>query len=74
MHFNSDDTAGFLEKLVFQQFWKKNVFILNYQLIFLQSGRFSGKMNWIRAQLDLAVYPVFLKLESHLKIEVHTCT
>ena len=54
MHSYSDGTSGFLGKIVFfNNFSKSVVLILHYQLPFLQSGRFLGKINWNWAQLDL---------------------
>ena len=43
-----------MEKFIyFNNFGKSIVLILYYQLPFLKSGRFPGKMNWTGAQLDL---------------------
>ena len=56
MHFNSDGTTGFLGKITFfSNFGKSVVLILYYELLFLQSGRFPGMMNWTGTQLDLAI-------------------
>ena len=40
--------------LFFNNFGKSIVLILYYQLPFLQSYQFSGKLNWNEVQLDLA--------------------
>ena len=54
MHFNSHGTAGFFWKISScNNFDKSVVLILNYQMPFLQSGRFSDKM-WTGAYQDLA--------------------
>ena len=46
MRFDYDGTTEFLEKISFlTNFNKSVVFTLNYQLLFLQSGQFPGKMN-----------------------------
>ena len=55
MLFNSDGTFGFLGKMnFFNNVSKTVVLILYYQLPFLQSGQFPGKMKWTGAQLNLA--------------------
>ena len=70
MHLNSDSTYLPLDE-VFKIFGKS---VYTTSLPFLQSGRFPDKMNCTGAQLDLAIYPVFLKFETHFKIEVRSCT
>ena len=48
--------------------------VLYYQQPFFQSGQFPGKMNWTACSWIFRVYPAFLKLETHLKIDVRTRT
>ena len=50
MHSNSDGATGFLGKVIFNNFGKSVIINLHYQLPFLRSGRFPGKMNWTVAQ------------------------
>ena len=54
ININSDDSTGLIVKIsFFNNFVQSIVLSLNYQLSFLQSGRFPDKMNWTGVQLDL---------------------
>ena len=63
MHSDSDGTTGFHEIMSFlNDFGECTVLNWHYQLPFLLSGRFPGKMNWTEAQQAYCVQ-IFLESE-----------
>ena len=67
--------VDFLEKfyLFFNNFGKSVVLSLHYQLLFLQSGRFPGKIDWTVVQMDIAGLSSYLEVWNPFQ-KVRTCT